>query len=74
MEALTRGHAAPGDTAAAILSLILPGAGQIYQGKTAAGILWTLVTVGLYLTVWLPGALAHFACVLEAYWSPPEKR
>ena len=68
MEAATRGHAAPGDTAAAVLSLILPGAGQMYKGRTAVGIAWMAITVGLYLTIFLPGALAHFACVLQAYW------
>jgi TM2 domain-containing membrane protein YozV len=74
MEAATRAHLTPADSAAAILSLVLPGTGQIYKGRTGMGIAWLVLTVGLYLTVFLPGVLAHFGCVLQAYWMAPSER
>jgi TM2 domain-containing membrane protein YozV len=74
MHAVTRARTIEGDSIAAVLSLILPGAGQIYKGRTLAGIVWMLVTAWLYLTIFLPGVLVHFACVGEAYWRPARDR
>ena len=71
MEA-ARTHVAPSDTAALILSLIIPGAGQIYKGKTRIGLLWLIFTVAGYLTVLMPGMFLHFLCVFQAYWMPAE--
>jgi TM2 domain-containing membrane protein YozV len=56
----------PNDTVAAVLSLIIPGAGQIYKGRTAMGIIWLILTVLGYLTLVVPGMLLHFICVFQA--------
>lgn len=34
---------------AAVLSLIVPGVGQFYNGRVLAGILWLVITPGLWL-------------------------
>jgi len=34
---------------AAILSLILPGAGQFYNGRFLAGVIWLIITPGLWI-------------------------
>jgi TM2 domain-containing membrane protein YozV len=66
MEATGNAHSRPGDTAAAVLSLLIPGAGQIYKGKTGIGIAWLVFTVLGYLTLVLPGMLLHFICIFHA--------
>src|SRR5262249_44930195 len=51
---------------AALLSLLIPGAGQIYKGHVKRGILWLVcVVVGYKLRV-LPGLLLHLLCILNA--------
>jgi hypothetical protein len=51
---------------AAVLSLLLPGAGQVYKGRVAAGIAWLLVIVAAYVLVGPPGLLLHLMCVVTA--------
>lgn len=74
MVVASRAHTGPSDTVAAVLSLIVPGAGQIYKGRTLAGILWLIFTVAGYLTVLLPGMFLHFICVCQAFGMPPAER
>src|SRR5690606_21589762 len=46
---------APSPAAAAVLSMIVPGAGQLYAGRPISGITWfALVTMG-YLLLIVPG-------------------
>ncbi len=59
-------HSRPNDTVAAVLSLVLPGAGQIYKGRTLMGIAWLVFTVLGYLTLVVPGLLLHFICIFQA--------
>jgi TM2 domain-containing membrane protein YozV len=33
----------------AILSLIIPGVGQLYNGRILVGILWRIITPGLWI-------------------------
>jgi TM2 domain-containing membrane protein YozV len=66
MEATGHVHLTPGDTVAAVLSLIIPGAGQIYKGRTSIGIAWLVCTVLGYLTLIVPGVLLHFICIFHA--------
>jgi len=54
------------DTVAAILSLVIPGAGQMYKGRMAMGLAWLVFTVLGYLTLLVPGMLLHFICVFQA--------
>jgi len=57
---------APNAAAAAVLSLIVPGAGQLYAGRPLSAIVWfALVTVG-YLLLVVPGILLHVLCVASA--------
>ena len=71
MEAAHGAQFGPSDTVAAVLSLIIPGAGQIYKGKPWIGLAWLALTVGGYLTVLVPGMFLHFLCVFHAYGVQP---
>jgi hypothetical protein len=56
----------PNAAAAAVLSMIVPGAGQLYAGRPMSGIAWfALVTMG-YLLLIIPGVLLHILCVASA--------
>ena len=50
---------------AAILSMFIPGAGQLYAGRWVAGILWFLV-VGAGYALILPGLILHLFCIVSA--------
>lgn len=50
---------------AAVLSVMVPGAGQAYTGRWAAGILWFLLVTAGYV-LFLPGVLLHVFCVGSA--------
>ncbi len=60
---------APSAGIAAVLSVLLPGLGQVYSGRLLAGGLWFLVTGFAYWAVLLPGFLAHALCIWSAYHS-----
>ena len=53
---------------ASILSLIIPGVGQLYNGRILAGILWLIVTPGLWIGSggWL-GWICHIISAHTAY-------
>lgn len=54
---------------AAVLSLVLPGAGQIYNGYFLRGIFWLIVTPGLWIgSGGTLGWIFHLAAALTAYW------
>lgn len=36
-------------TLAAVLSALIPGVGQLYNGRILAGILWLIITPGLWI-------------------------
>ncbi|HEY5950982.1 MAG TPA: hypothetical protein VIV40_36065 [Kofleriaceae bacterium] len=56
----------PNAAAAAVLSMIVPGAGQLYAGRPLSGVAWfVLVTMG-YLLLIVPGVLLHILCVASA--------
>jgi TM2 domain-containing membrane protein YozV len=51
---------------AAVLSLIVPGAGHLYAGRPLAAVLWfVLVSIG-YLLLIVPGVLLHVLCIASA--------
>ena len=58
---------APSPGIAAVLSVLLPGLGQVYTGRLVAGAVWFLATSFFYWAVLLPGFLAHAFCVWSAY-------
>ncbi len=56
----------PNAAAAAVLSLIVPGAGQLYAGRALSGVAWfAAVTIG-YMLLIVPGVILHILCVASA--------
>src|SRR5262245_49068155 len=54
---------------AAVLSLIIPGVGQIYNGKILRGIFWLIVTPGFWLgTGGMFGWVCHLISAFTAYY------
>ena len=51
---------------AALLSFLIPGAGQMYKGNVIAGILWFVFTVIGYFLLVIPGLILHFFCIVLA--------
>ena len=50
----------------AVLSLIIPGAGQMYKGQVGGGVVWLIcVTLG-YIAFILPGLILHIVCIVDA--------
>ncbi|MCA9627153.1 MAG: hypothetical protein KC766_05790 [Myxococcales bacterium] len=53
---------------AAVLSLIVPGVGQIYNGKFLRGIFWLIVTPGFWIgSGGLLGWVCHLIAAYTAY-------
>lgn len=53
---------------AAVLSLLIPGVGQIYNGKFLRGIFWLIVTPGMWIgTGGLLGWICHLIASFTAY-------
>jgi hypothetical protein len=48
------------------MSLLLPGAGQVYKGRVAIGVAWFVVVAAGYWLVGLPALLVHLMCVVMA--------
>jgi tetratricopeptide (TPR) repeat protein len=55
---------------AGLLSLVIPGAGQMYRGKVGAGLLW-LVCVPLGYLLIIPGLALHVICIFNAALGDP---
>ncbi len=53
---------------ACVLSLLIPGVGQFYNGEFLRGIFWLIVTPGLWIgTGGLLGWVAHVISAITAY-------
>jgi hypothetical protein len=65
-------HPHPG--VAAVLSVVVPGLGQVYCGRLLAGALWFLGTGFAYWAILVPGFLVHALCVWSAYQSARQWR
>jgi TM2 domain-containing membrane protein YozV len=59
---------------AAVLSLAIPGAGQMYKGRLGAGFGWLVGTALGYLCFILPGIVLHILSILNAYSGDPGRR
>lgn len=57
---------APNGAAAAILSMIVPGAGQLYAGRPLSAIGWFMLVSMGYLLLIVPGVMLHVLCVASA--------
>jgi hypothetical protein len=51
---------------AAVLSLIVPGAGQLYAGRPVSAVVWFVVVSIGYLLLIVPGVLLHAICIASA--------
>jgi TM2 domain-containing membrane protein YozV len=51
---------------AAVLSLVIPGAGQMYKGSVFSGLLWLLFVVIGYALMVIPGLILHIICIVSA--------
>jgi TM2 domain-containing membrane protein YozV len=51
---------------AAVLSLIIPGVGQIYNGDFLRGIFWLIITPGFWMGT---GGLLGWVCHVIAAWT-----
>jgi TM2 domain-containing membrane protein YozV len=58
---------APSPGVAAVLSVVLPGLGQVYNGRIFAGLIWFLFVGFGYTAILVPGFLLHVICVYCAY-------
>jgi TM2 domain-containing membrane protein YozV len=51
---------------AAVLSLVIPGAGQMYKGKLGSGFAWLIAVPLGYVLFIIPGVVLHIACIISA--------
>jgi predicted RNA-binding Zn-ribbon protein involved in translation (DUF1610 family) len=51
---------------AAVLSLVIPGAGQMYKGQVLNGLVWLVLVVIGYMALLVPGLILHVCCILGA--------
>ena len=51
---------------AAVLSLLIPGAGQIYKGQIFNGLFWLVFVVIGYFAFVVPGVILHIFCIIGA--------
>ena len=58
---------------AALLSLIIPGAGQMYKGQVLNGIVWLIVVVCGYAALVVPSVVLHLCCIAGASMGNPTK-
>jgi hypothetical protein len=58
---------------AALLSFLIPGAGQIYKGNVMSGILWLIFVVIGYAMLFIPGLILHLICIFAAASGDPYK-
>jgi hypothetical protein len=59
---------------AAVLSVLIPGLGQVYKGQILNGLLWFIVAVIGYTMLIVPGLVVHLCCVIGAASGDPRKR
>jgi uncharacterized Zn finger protein (UPF0148 family) len=56
-----------------LLSLLLPGLGQIYTGRLLAGVFWFVLTAIGYVCFIIPGIILHICCAISAGMTNPYK-
>lgn len=60
-------YARPHPGLAAVLSVVVPGLGQVYNGRLGPGLVWFLAVGFGYWAVLVPGFLLHAICVYCAF-------
>jgi hypothetical protein len=63
-DALLQPNASP--ITAVMLSMLIPGAGHIYTGRSGAGVAWMATTLMGYACCFLPGLFLHGLCLVSA--------
>jgi TM2 domain-containing membrane protein YozV len=58
---------------AAVLSLVIPGAGQMYKGNIGTGLFWLIIVVIGYILMVIPGLILHLICIVTAASGDPYK-
>jgi TM2 domain-containing membrane protein YozV len=58
-------HRSPSPLLAAGLSMLIPGAGQLYAGRIVSAVLWFMIVSAGYALI-LPGLLLHLFCMASA--------
>ena len=58
---------------AALLSFLIPGAGQMYKGNVGAGLVWLIAVVVGYILIIIPGIILHLVCIFAAASGDPYK-
>lgn len=58
---------------AALLSFLIPGAGQMYKGNVGSGLVWLFVVVIGYVLLIVPGLILHLICIFAAASGNPYK-
>jgi TM2 domain-containing membrane protein YozV len=58
---------------AGLLSLVIPGLGQMYKGQVINGLVWLVIVVAGYALLVFPGLVLHLLCVLGAMTGDPYK-
>ena len=58
---------------AALLSFLIPGAGQMYKGNVGVGLLWLIFVVAGYFIFVVPGVILHLICIFHAASGDPYK-
>ena len=57
-----------GNNLAGLLSFIIPGVGQVYNGRWIWAVVWLLITPGLWIgTGGFMGWVCHFMSAYQAY-------
>lgn len=59
---------------AAVLSLFMPGVGQMYKGRVGEGVLWLIFTPIGYVLFILPGLILHIICIITASQGNPYRQ
>ncbi len=57
-------------TQSALLSLFMPGLGQMCSGRVPSGILWMMFTIMGYFCLIVPGFILHILCIINASRQP----
>lgn len=58
---------------AMLLSLIIPGLGQLYKGQPLNAIIWFIIVAIGYVPLVIPGLVLHLCCVIGAGMGDPYK-
>lgn len=58
---------------AAVLSLFVPGAGQVYKTQIGAGLCWLVFVACGYFALPLTGFLLHISCIFQATRGNPKR-